>query len=101
MTRSRAAPRHLKNLEENKEEVKLVRREDRADQEGRRCPRRDQDGEGERGHPSEAGRVRQDGRPPRNKGVVSRILPEEDMPYLQDGLPVDIVLNPLGVPAAA
>ncbi|MCV5648673.1 hypothetical protein OFN55_38700, partial [Escherichia coli] len=34
-----------------------------------------------------------------NKGVVSRILPEEDMPYLQDGQPVDLVLNPLGVPS--
>ncbi len=34
-----------------------------------------------------------------NKGVVSRILPEEDMPYLSDGSPVDIVLNPLGVPS--
>jgi DNA-directed RNA polymerase subunit beta len=34
-----------------------------------------------------------------NKGVVSRILPEEDMPYLADGAPVDIVLNPLGVPS--
>ncbi|MEZ4300756.1 MAG: DNA-directed RNA polymerase subunit beta, partial [Polyangiaceae bacterium] len=34
-----------------------------------------------------------------NKGVISRILPEEDMPYLQDGSPVDIVLNPLGVPS--
>jgi DNA-directed RNA polymerase subunit beta len=34
-----------------------------------------------------------------NKGVISRILPEEDMPYLQDGKPVDIVLNPLGVPS--
>jgi DNA-directed RNA polymerase subunit beta len=34
-----------------------------------------------------------------NKGVVSRILPEEDMPYLQNGRPVDIVLNPLGVPS--
>ncbi|MCL2822474.1 MAG: DNA-directed RNA polymerase subunit beta [Polyangiaceae bacterium] len=34
-----------------------------------------------------------------NKGVVSRILPEEDLPYLQDGRPVDIVLNPLGVPS--
>ncbi len=34
-----------------------------------------------------------------NKGVVSRILPEEDMPYLPDGSPVDIVLNPLGVPS--
>ncbi|KKT60277.1 MAG: DNA-directed RNA polymerase subunit beta [Candidatus Giovannonibacteria bacterium GW2011_GWB1_46_20] len=32
-----------------------------------------------------------------NKGVVSRILPEEDMPYLDDGTPVDIILNPLGV----
>ena len=34
-----------------------------------------------------------------NKGVVSRILPEEDLPYLEDGRPVDIVLNPLGVPS--
>jgi DNA-directed RNA polymerase subunit beta len=34
-----------------------------------------------------------------NKGVVSRVLPEEDMPYLGDGTPVDIVLNPLGVPS--
>jgi DNA-directed RNA polymerase subunit beta len=34
-----------------------------------------------------------------NKGVLSRILPEEDMPYLADGRPVDIVLNPLGVPS--
>ncbi len=34
-----------------------------------------------------------------NKGVVSRILPEEDMPYLENGRPVDIVLNPLGVPS--
>jgi DNA-directed RNA polymerase subunit beta len=34
-----------------------------------------------------------------NKGVVSRILPIEDMPYLPDGTPVDIVLNPLGVPS--
>src|SRR6185369_2060748 len=34
-----------------------------------------------------------------NKGVVSRVLPEEDMPYLSDGTPVDIVLNPLGVPS--
>src|SRR5215510_5951456 len=34
-----------------------------------------------------------------NKGVVSKILPEEDMPYLPDGTPVEIVLNPLGVPS--
>jgi len=34
-----------------------------------------------------------------NKGVISRILPEEDMPYLEDGTPVDIILNPLGVPS--
>lgn len=34
-----------------------------------------------------------------NKGVISRILPEEDMPYLPDGTPVQIVLNPLGVPS--
>ncbi|NMA34751.1 MAG: DNA-directed RNA polymerase subunit beta, partial [Clostridiaceae bacterium] len=34
-----------------------------------------------------------------NKGVISRILPEEDMPYLPDGTPLEIVLNPLGVPS--
>ena len=34
-----------------------------------------------------------------NKGIVSRIVPEEDMPFLEDGTPVDIVLNPLGVPS--
>ena len=34
-----------------------------------------------------------------NKGVISRIMPQEDMPYLEDGTPVDIVLNPLGVPS--
>jgi DNA-directed RNA polymerase subunit beta len=34
-----------------------------------------------------------------NKGIISRVLPEEDMPFLEDGTPVDIVLNPLGVPS--
>ena len=34
-----------------------------------------------------------------NKGVISRIIPVEDMPYMEDGTPVDIVLNPLGVPS--
>src|SRR5258708_34647371 len=34
-----------------------------------------------------------------NKGVIARILPEEDMPYLEDGTPVEIVLNRLGVPS--
>ena len=34
-----------------------------------------------------------------NKGVISMIVPEEDMPYCEDGTPVDIVLNPLGVPS--
>src|SRR5438132_13509813 len=34
-----------------------------------------------------------------NKGVVSKIVPVEDMPYMADGTPVDIVLNPLGVPS--
>jgi DNA-directed RNA polymerase subunit beta len=36
---------------------------------------------------------------PGNKGVIARIVPEEDMPYLPDGTPVEIVLNPLGVPS--
>ena len=34
-----------------------------------------------------------------NKGVISKIVPEEDMPFLEDGRPVDVVLNPLGVPS--
>lgn len=34
-----------------------------------------------------------------NKGVVSRVLPEADMPYMENGKPVDIVLNPLGIPS--
>src|SRR5665811_2058369 len=34
-----------------------------------------------------------------NKGVIARILPIEDMPFLADGRPVDIILNPLGVPS--
>ena len=34
-----------------------------------------------------------------NKGVISRVVPEEDMPFLADGTPVDFVLNPLGVPS--
>ena len=34
-----------------------------------------------------------------NKGVISKILPQEDMPYMPDGTPVDIMLNPLGVPS--
>ena len=34
-----------------------------------------------------------------NKGVISRIVPEEDMPFLEDGTPVDVLLNPLGVPS--
>lgn len=34
-----------------------------------------------------------------NKGVISRVLPEEDMPYMEDGTPVDVILSPLGVPS--
>jgi len=34
-----------------------------------------------------------------NKGVIAKIMPEEDMPYLEDGTPVEVVLNPLGVPS--
>ena len=34
-----------------------------------------------------------------NKGVISKIVPEQDMPFLEDGRPVDVVLNPLGVPS--
>ena len=34
-----------------------------------------------------------------NKGIISRILPIQDMPYLPDGTPVDVILNPLGVPS--
>src|SRR4029077_11561485 len=34
-----------------------------------------------------------------NKGVIAKIVPEEDMPFLEDGRPADVVLNPLGVPS--
>src|SRR5439155_6072246 len=34
-----------------------------------------------------------------NKGVISKIVPSEDMPFLEDGTPVDVILNPLGVPS--
>ncbi|MFP3039955.1 MAG: hypothetical protein ACKESA_01715, partial [Candidatus Hodgkinia cicadicola] len=34
-----------------------------------------------------------------NKGVISKVVPREDMPFMADGTPVDIVLNPLGVPS--
>ena len=34
-----------------------------------------------------------------NKGVISKILPQEDMPYMEDGTPVDIMLNPQGIPS--
>src|SRR5262245_23127867 len=34
-----------------------------------------------------------------NKGVIARIVPEEEMPFLEDGTPVDVLLNPLGVPS--
>ena len=34
-----------------------------------------------------------------NKGVIARILPEEDMPFTEDGTPVEVVLNPMGVPS--
>jgi DNA-directed RNA polymerase subunit beta len=34
-----------------------------------------------------------------NKGVVAKILPVEDMPFMEDGTPIDVVLNPLGVPS--
>ena len=34
-----------------------------------------------------------------NKGVISKIVPEEDMPFMEDGTPVDVILNPLGVPS--
>jgi DNA-directed RNA polymerase subunit beta len=39
------------------------------------------------------------GRPPRKQGVIARVLPEEDMPFLEDGTPLDLCLNPLGVPS--
>jgi len=42
-------------------------------------------------------RRRQIGRPHGNKGVISKVLPIEEMPYLEDGTPVDIVLNPMSV----
>ena len=34
-----------------------------------------------------------------NKGIVATVVPEEDMPFLEDGTPIDVILNPLGVPS--
>jgi DNA-directed RNA polymerase subunit beta len=60
---------------------------------------RDQDGQGLRGHETQAFCGRQDGRTPWQQGRCLRILPVEDMPYFADGRTVDMVLNPLGVPS--
>ena len=60
---------------------------------------RDEDGQGLRRREAQAAARRQDGRPPRQQGRDLAIVPIEDMPYLDDGTPVDIVLNPLGVPS--
>ncbi len=65
----------------------------------RAAPGRHEDGQGLRGGEAQDPAGRQDGRPHGNKGVVSRIVPVEDMPFLEDGTHVDIVLNPLGVPS--
>ena len=60
---------------------------------------RAQDGQGVRRGEAQAAAGRQDGRPSRQQGRHQPILPNEDMPFLADGTPVDIVLNPLGVPS--
>jgi DNA-directed RNA polymerase subunit beta len=60
---------------------------------------RDEDGQGLRRGEAQAAAGRQDGRPSRQQGRHLRIVPIEDMPFLEDGTPVDIVLNPLGVPS--
>ena len=75
--------------------------QDRPDQDRRRAaPGRQQAGQGLRGARSARSQVgdKMAGRHG-NKGVVAKIMPEEDMPFLADGTPVDIVLNPLGVPS--
>ncbi len=63
------------------------------------CPRRDEDGQGLcRGEAQAAAGDKMAGRHG-NKGVISRVVPAEDMPFLADGTPVDFCLNPLGVPS--
>ncbi len=62
-------------------------------------PRREHGGAGLHRPEAENFRGRQDGRPPRQQGRGLRIMPQEDMPFLPDGTPLDIVLNPLGVPS--
>jgi DNA-directed RNA polymerase subunit beta len=75
-------------------------REDPQAAEGRRAAsRRDQAGQGLRRHEAQALVGDKMAGRHGNKGVIARILPEEDMPYLPDGTPVEIVLNPLGVPS--
>ncbi len=65
----------------------------------RAAARRDEDGQGLRRGEAQDPARRQDGRPSRQQGRGSKIVPVEDMPYLEDGTHVDIVLNPLGVPS--
>jgi hypothetical protein len=60
---------------------------------------RARDGQGLCRHQAPALGGRQDGRPPRQQGRHRPIVPEEDMPFLEDGTPVEIMLNPLGVPS--
>ena len=59
----------------------------------------DEDGQGLHRGEAQAPARRQDGRPPRQQGRRLQVVPEEDMPFLADGTPVDFVLNPLGVPS--
>ncbi len=65
----------------------------------RAAARRDEDGQGLRRGEAQDPARRQDGRPPRQQGRGVAIVPIEDMPFLEDGTHVDIVLNPLGVPS--
>jgi DNA-directed RNA polymerase subunit beta len=60
---------------------------------------RDEDGQGVRRGEAQAAAGRQDGRPSRQQGRHLAHPAVEDMPFLEDGTPVDIVLNPLGVPS--
>jgi DNA-directed RNA polymerase subunit beta len=82
------------------------RLEQRFDRQGREAAARrrtaagrDEDGQGLRRGEAQAAAGRQDGRPSRQQGRRLAIVPIEDMPFLEDGTPVDIVLNPLGVPS--
>ena len=87
------------SLEKTRKDFELAFEVKKKSYRAMNCPGRAEDGQGPpRGQASPAAR-RQDGGSSRQQGCVSKIVPVEDMPCMEDGTSVDIVLNPLGVPS--